>query len=453
MVQVDPMSNKSKKLVQEIYNAISLADGKANAVNKNIEELRSEIYRIGLQVQGKASGTANNLYEQISNLSTQFKALSSERKKLNDCAEKGWAHFYCSFFGSIFKERIKSCDMLMQSITNQNLQLNALLREFGARSQIEIAELEQNVKNVESQFADNWDAVLQPLRELCQKISVKQSSLSNFEREHLKTPNGIPPWIIFGHWKLLFDVMEFKQWSETVPHLIDFPFTAPFFDVGTHNKKRIHSLLLCLLFALPVGMVELTIIDPVKMGQSIEDFLPLLDIEKLVPQKRCLTHPDKIEKALLELFDYSAEQLQTRLRSTDWLRYNETNRENPLPYKVLLIFDYPDQITSKGATYLKRILENGMKCGILPIIWITEDGLDQIDQIESRANPADKALLDVMRILQEQGQHLGERYDDEGGFEFPRKLNALEAKFVHESFPKDELPKYVTWIAEAYDSD
>ena len=313
----------------------------------------------------------------------------------------------------------------------------------------------QQRQEILADFARLFPDRQRQLEAVCREIQRAQPQLDRFTQEHLTSACEISTGIVFGRWQLDFwqfdfDEPELKQWSEAVPHLIDFPFTAPFFDVGTHNKKRIDSLLLRLLFALPVGMVELTIIDPVKMGQSIEDFLPLLDIEKLVPQKRCLTHPDKIEKALLELIDYSAEQLQTRLRNTDWLHYNETNQENPLPYKVLLIFDYPDQITSKGAAYLKRILENGMKCGILPIIWITEDGLDQIDQIESRANPADKALLDVMKILQEQGQHLGERHDDEGGFEFPRKLNAIEAEFVHESFPKKKSPQYLDWIAEAY---
>ena len=238
-----------------------------------------------------------------------------------------------------------------------------------------------------------------------------------------------------------------KKWNATIPHMLDFPFRKPLYSVA--NINNIHSFLLRLLFTMPVEMVELTIIDPDKMGQSIEDFFPLLDVGKLVPQKRCLTHPDKIEKGLLDLVDYTAELLQTRLRGKDWRTYNKENQDTPLPYKVLLMFDYPEQISSKSATCLKRILENGIKCGILPLIWITEEGLQQV---ESRVTPADRGLADIMGILAKQGQHFGQYSDEDVNalFGCPLKLKALDVRFRHEFYPKENLPQYLDWIAEAY---
>jgi len=308
-----------------------------------------------------------------------------------------------------------------------------------------LAELDQQHQSILADYERQLPDWEQKLEAACKDIQRTQPLLNELAESHLRSTSA-PGFLAQGQSFLNFDLpFSSKTWNKTVPHLLTFPFGEPLYSGSDQN---IHSLLLRLLFSMPAGMVELTIIDPVKMGQSVEDFFPLLDVEKLVPQKRCLTHPEKIEKALLDLVDYSAELLQTRLRGKDWRAYNEENQDNPLPYKVLLMFDYPEQFSNKSATYLKRILENGMKCGILPILSYSDT---MIEQIVARMTQADTDLGEVMKILVEQGEHLGESVEGKSAvFEFPLKLEALDNSFQREPYPKEKLPQYLEWIVEAY---
>ena len=474
------MSNKNDDLTRRLYGAIMSADRVADMTRRNIEKIysaldqcksneRIAIDQINNQEQCTASGTVvSELYKQSSDLEEQWWKLSSERTFLTGCAKGDWTRFYCSFFGNVFKKRVGTCDALMRNIENQKSQIQIAIQKFEKhahikaadierQAQIKIAEVEkqtqnkveelqQTIRNMQSQFVNNWASARQSLRDHCQEIERRQPKQDKFKRELLQIAGEIPTEIVFGYWKLRLkdevrDVVRFEQWGETVPHLVDFPFAKPLYGEFENDwdKRRVHALLLRLLFTLPVGTVELTVIDPVKLGQSVEEFNQLLNIEKLVPLERWLTTSEEIEKALFEMYDYSKELLQKRLQDKDRLGYKEDNRDTPWLYKVLLIFGFPEQFSDRSVLHLKRILENGLASGILPIV--LKDTSKIQSKIEKRRISAETE--EMLEILQD-GQNIRR-------FKFPSHLNlsALDGAFSDYPLPKN-LSECLDWIAEAY---
>jgi hypothetical protein len=173
----------------------------------------------------------------------------------------------------------------------------------------------------------------------------------------------------------------FKQLRCLIPHAISFPFKhALVLPEDNQSQRRLsHHLLLRLLQAIPPGRLELTLIDPLKLGQSFAPFLPLLNVEQLMPQRRVLTRADEIEQALGKLTDETEYLIQYKFkgRISNWTEFNAANADNPLRYKVLLLFDAPEQLSDKSLWYLQRLAESGPRCGILPIIAVDSERIEE----------------------------------------------------------------------------
>ncbi len=179
----------------------------------------------------------------------------------------------------------------------------------------------------------------------------------------------IPAGLVMGSLQV-----SFEQFFCHVPRIISFPFASALVlpQDNLEQKRLAHCLLLRLLSALPPGQIELTLIDPLQQGQSVEPFLPLLKVEQLVPQGHVLTRSDEIEAALGILTDEIEEMIQQRFndKAFNWSEYNAINPDTPLPCKAVVLFDVPEQISEKSLWFLGRICENGPRCGVLPIIAI-----------------------------------------------------------------------------------
>lgn len=196
-----------------------------------------------------------------------------------------------------------------------------------------------------------------------------QPAFVDFSLDKPLMASEIPSGLVLGSQQF-----SFEQFSCHVPQVIAFPFTSAltFSQDDAEQRQYAHCLLLRLLSALPPGQVELILIDPLQQGQSVEPFLPLLKVKQVVPQGHVLTRADEIEAALGKLTDEIEEMIQKRFnkKAPNWLEYNATDPDTSLPYKVVLLFDVPEQISEKSSWFLGRICENGPRCGVLPIIAI-----------------------------------------------------------------------------------
>lgn len=268
---------------------------------------------------------------------------------------------------------------LHKAITNYHEGLMRIDREFHAPKKALNADQERNREirksNWKLGFSKEWERNATEIASASSQIRRHQPAFVDFGVENPLMASEVPAGLVIGSLQV-----SFEQFFFPVPRVIPFPFSSALvLPQGDAEQKRLaHGLLLRLLSALPPGQVELTLIDPLQQGQSVEPFLPLLKVEQLVPQGHVLTRSDEIEGTLGKLTDEIEEMIQQRFneKASNWSEYNAINTDAPLPYKVVVIFDAPEQISEKSLWFLGRICENGLRCGVLPIIAIDTNLLE-----------------------------------------------------------------------------
>ncbi|GAD89532.1 MULTISPECIES: FtsK/SpoIIIE domain-containing protein [Vibrio] len=224
------------------------------------------------------------------------------------------------------------------------------------------------------EFEKKWVSALKNLDDLCKRVRLRQPHLNELVAENINTGTIFPDALAFGRMYLTY-----QNWKGYIPRLIPFPFKTSFWlPDQTTGHRLIHQLMLRLMHCLPVCNVEITAADPLRLGTSLDPFLSLLNVKRLFPEQRLLTRSDELENALARLTDYVEDLLQNKFKGElkSWSVYNEVNSSNPIPYKLLLIFGVPEQLTDKSLWYLGRLLEHGPICGVLPVLTIDESRLE-----------------------------------------------------------------------------
>lgn len=212
-----------------------------------------------------------------------------------------------------------------------------------------------------------WQKAAKEIADELRLIRRRQPAFSDLGGVDSDIASEMPQFLLLGSQEVAF-----KQLKCVIPHAIGFPFERALVlpEDNQAQRRLAHHLLLRLLQAAPPGRLELTLIDPLRLGQSFSPFLPLLSVEKLMPECRVLTRGDEIEEVLGRLMDETEYLIQQRFkgRVSNWSAFNAENPDAPLSYKVVLLFDVPEQLSEKSLWYIERLTESGPRCGILPII-------------------------------------------------------------------------------------
>lgn len=233
----------------------------------------------------------------------------------------------------------------------------------------------QRKNNLLECLASAWEKASAETAQQMAGIRKPQPAFADWRQDNPNMASGMPDILLLGSQEV-----SFKQFGCMLPHGISFPFehalTLP--EDNAAQLRLAHHLLLRLFQAVPPGRLELTLIDPLKLGHSFAPFLPLLEVETLLPQQRVLTRADEIEFTLGKLTDDTEELIQRRFKGNllNWSDYNAAHPNNLLPYKIVLLFDAPEQLSEKSLWYLGRLTENGPRCGILPIIAVDSQRLE-----------------------------------------------------------------------------
>ena len=291
---------------------------------------------------------------------------------------------------------------LRNAIADYHEGLVRIDREFNAAKKALSADQERNLairkSNWQSSFAKEWERNAAGIGHASSQIRQQQPAFVDFGIDKPLMASAIPAGLVLG-----LQQVSFKQLSCHVPWVVPFPFTSALvLPKGNVEQERlVDCLLLRLLSALPPGQVELTLIDPLKQGQSVEPFLSLFQAEQLVPQGHVLTRSDEIEAALGKLTDVIEEMIQQRFndKASNWSKYNELNPDASLSYKAVLLFDVPEQLTDKSLWFLGRICENGPRCGVLPIIAIDARRLED-SRYEKYRDTLDASTMRLDHLLQ-----------------------------------------------------
>lgn len=231
----------------------------------------------------------------------------------------------------------------------------------------------QRLATVNQAFEKEWVSALENLDDLCKRVRQSQPHLNELIAENINTGTHFPDALAFGRMYL-----SYQNWKGYIPRLIPFPFKKSLWlPDQTTGHRLIHQLMLRLMHCMPVGNVEITAADPLRLGTSLAPFLSLLKVKRLFPEQRLLTRSDELESALARLTDYVEDLFQNKFKGEvkSWSAYNAANSSNPVPYKLLLIFGAPEQLTDKSLWYLGRLVEHGPVCGVLPVLTIDESRL------------------------------------------------------------------------------
>jgi len=278
------------------------------------------------------------------------------------------------------------------------------VREAEARRQL-------RKSNLLKALATAWKRAVEEIAHAVVRIRRQQPAFVDLDGSDSCVATEMPHIIFLGAQEV-----SFKDFRCRVPYCIKFPFEyALVLPEDNQAQQRLaHHLLLRLIQATPPGRIELTLIDPLKLGQSFEPFLPLLNVEQLMPQQRVLTRADEIEQMLGKLMDETEGLIQHRFkgRISNWSEFNSANADNPLRYKVVLLFDVPEQLSERSLWYLERLIEHGPRCGILPIIAMHSQRMDdrRYEKLLATLNHSTQRLDALLRVQENDNSGLSYTY-------------------------------------------
>lgn len=288
-------------------------------------------------------------------------------------------------------------------------------------------------RNLLASVSAAWKVAADEITQGGRPLRRQQPAFVDLRGADTSIPSEMPHFLFLGA-----QDVSFKQFRCLIPHGVAFPFEhALVLPEDNQAQQRLaHHLLLRLLQAIPPGWLELTLIDPLKLGQSFAPFLPLLNVEQLMPQRRVLTRADEIEQVLGKLTNETEDLIQHRFkgRISNWTEFNTAYPDNPLRYRVVLLFDVPEQLSDRSLWYLERLAESGPRCGILPIMAV--DG----QRIEDRRYG--KLRVAMKQSMQRLDGCLRVEENDKGG---------LSYTYLPETWPEQgALDDFLSALANRY---
>ena len=131
-----------------------------------------------------------------------------------------------------------------------------------------------------------------------------------------------------------------------------------------------HHIMLCFLSGMPVSKVNICVFDSEQRGNSIT---PFLDFRKKCPEvfdQKIYTSSEAITDRLRKLNEYIDDFIQQKLGEgvDDIFDYNANASRRSESMTLLVIYDFPSGLDSRGLDLLMKIIQNGNKCGVFTII-------------------------------------------------------------------------------------
>lgn len=264
----------------------------------------------------------------------------------------------------------------------------AELAELIEYERITLQSLKLKQKKVIQDVADARKSVVNNIEKQFSQVLNEQPLLKGTDVDCFGNAIEFPKALHFGTVALEYKGSRIASF----PRMLPFPIKYPLCIKTSKNQKDwvpyfIHRAFQC----MPLKNISITAIDPLSLGKSLEDVHVLLKNERPFTGQRILTRADEIEQALNELQSYVEDLIQKVFVSgvKTWWEYNEKNPDYRLSYKILVLFDVPEQLSDKAILSLERIIEHGPECGVLPVF--VQD-LDRFENSKSSVNNKYTAL-------------------------------------------------------------
>ncbi len=130
------------------------------------------------------------------------------------------------------------------------------------------------------------------------------------------------------------------------------------------------ATLLRVLTSNPPGMTQLTLVDPIGLGETFAGFMHLADLEDVQVVSRAWTDATHISQQFERISAHMETVIQSLLRNefASLAEYNEQAGAIAEPYHIVVLADFPAGLTESSARRLASILSSGQRCGVLTIV-------------------------------------------------------------------------------------
>ena len=240
--------------------------------------------------------------------------------------------------------------------------------------------IEESRKFISSLFNEEFYASYHSIREKSEKCLRKLNDDSTFYDEvyigdiafSLSAnilSNTIGKCFISDNEELFEDDVLFLPWTVNISNCQSV-FITP--NASSDREKSIrvaNEFIYSFMRQMPLNGLELTIFDPNGRGNSIFPFLNLPTMMPDMFSKKIFTSPEDISGRLLDLNQYVDSVIQQKLsnRFNNVFEYNAATPDNPLPIKVICVFDFPKFFDGRSYDNLLSIVKNASRCGIFVV--------------------------------------------------------------------------------------
>lgn len=230
---------------------------------------------------------------------------------------------------------------------------------------------------VAERFSKDFLELQDRLDRLCWEARARQPRFTSLSPECLNVTGRVPRNIIFGR-----TCARYRELDITVPHILPFPVKEPMLLSSDSNTEMLFSLILRLLYTLPVGKVELNAFDPNYFGGSLQKYSSLFANKTVSPFGKIISSKEDLTTMLRDASRYAENLIQNVFTNSDecgcWGDYNrhmyKTGQINSIiPYKVFFLCDVPDTMGIDNIELLIRLCNVCERCGIL-VAMTVDDG-------------------------------------------------------------------------------
>jgi hypothetical protein len=140
------------------------------------------------------------------------------------------------------------------------------------------------------------------------------------------------------------------------------------------DRDKAHSLARSLiartLASHPPGTLQLSVFDPISLGQAIAPLLELAEYEPALIGGKVWTATSDLKTKLADHVAHIELVIQKYLRSdyASLEEFNEAAGEVVEPFRLLTIFDFPEGFDEEAVRNLRRIIESGPRCGVAALV-------------------------------------------------------------------------------------
>lgn len=237
------------------------------------------------------------------------------------------------------------------------------------------SEYKRRKDRVTEDFNRDFMEAQNKLSDLCNHIRKRQPRFSDLRITDINNSGRVPRNIVFGRTRVTY-----KNLDILLPHTIPFPVNRPVVLPSDRDTEALFSLILRLLYTLPLGKLELNAYDPNHFGASLQRYNRLFTNKQLSPFGKICNDKEELTGMLKKITQYCENLIQNVFDNSscsNWREYNDkmyaTGQPRAvLPYKVLFLCDVPDNINPDNADLLMRLSNVCERCGVLIAMTVNE---------------------------------------------------------------------------------